>query len=89
MIPQTQTRLVRVTEFRQEERTREVPYVVMVPKQIERQFTEIVYRPVTEDRVVSYMEMVPQTIERTTQVPETRMVAREITYEVPGGTIER
>jgi hypothetical protein len=84
MVPETRTQVVRVMETRTEERTREVPYTVMVPKTVEREVTEIVYKPVTEEKLITYTEMVPETIERTARVPETRMVAREINYTIPG-----
>jgi hypothetical protein len=60
-----------------------------VPKEVEREVTEIVYRPVTEEKLITYTEMVPETIERTARVPRTRMVAREITVPVRGEQILR
>jgi len=78
-----------VNEVRQEQRTREVPFTVMVPKQIEQQFTQVVQRPITEQQTVTYTEMVPEVIERETQVPVTVMVARQITVAAPGEPITR
>jgi hypothetical protein len=56
---------------------------VMVPKEIEREYTIVVNKPVIEEKVVTYTEMVPETVERTVQVPETIMVAREVQVQVP------
>jgi hypothetical protein len=61
----------------------------MVPKEIEREFTQTVYKTVTDEQVVTYTELVPETIERTVQIPVTTMVAQEVTYEVPGEPLRR
>jgi hypothetical protein len=61
----------------------------MVPKEVEREITQVVYKPVTEERTIAYTEMVPEKVERIVRVPETRLVAREIEVEVPGGPILR
>jgi hypothetical protein len=81
--------MVQLAEMRQEERTREVAYTVLVPKEVERQFAHVVHKPVVEEKVVTFTEMVPETVERTVQVPETIVVARQIQIELPGETIVR
>jgi len=66
-----------------------VPYTVMVPQQVERQYTIVVEKPVTEERIVRYTEMMPETIVRQIRVPETIMVAREIRIDATGEPILR
>jgi hypothetical protein len=66
-----------------ETKTREVAYLVPVPKQVERRIPRTTYRQVTEERVVNYTVMVPQHIERTVRVPVCTMVPKQITYTVP------
>jgi hypothetical protein len=61
----------------------------MVAKQVERQFTQIVQKPVTEERLVTYTETVPETIEREVQVPVTVMVAKEITVRADEAKLQR
>jgi len=63
-----------------------VAFTVLVPKQVERQFTRTVMKPVTEERVITQTEMVPETVERQYQVPVTVMVAKQITTGVPNTT---
>jgi hypothetical protein len=62
----------------------------MVPKQVERQFTQLVSRPVTEQQVVTYTEMVPEQIVKETKVPVTTYIAQPIDYGGgKGGAIAR
>jgi hypothetical protein len=61
----------------------------MVPKTIQREFTQIVHKPVVEEKVVTRTEWVPETIERQVQVPVTIMVAREITLPGPDAQLMR
>jgi hypothetical protein len=57
----------------------------MVPQQVERQFTQVVCKPVTEEKVITYCEMVPETVERQIQVPVCTMVPKQVSYTVPCG----
>lgn len=66
-----------------ETRTREVAYLVPVPKQVERRVPRTTFRQVTEEKTVNYTVMVPHHIERTVRVPVCTMIPKEITYTVP------
>ena len=66
----------------QEVKSRQVAYLVPVPKQIERQIPRTTFRQVTEERVVNYTVMVPQKVERQVQVPVCTMVPKEVQVPV-------
>jgi len=81
--PETRDVTERIPKPVYESKTREVAYLVPVPKQVERRVPRTTFRLVTEEKVVNYTVMVPQRVERQVQVPVCTLVPKQVSYTVP------
>jgi hypothetical protein len=81
--PETREVTERIPKPVYEAKSREVAYVVPVPKQVERRVPRTTFRQVTEEKVVNNTVMVPHRVERQVQVPVCTMVPKQISYTVP------
>jgi hypothetical protein len=82
--PETRNITERIPKPVYETKTREMSYVVGVPKQVEKQVPQTTFRPVLEEKVVNYTELVPVRVERQVTVAVCTMVPKKITCTVPG-----
>ena len=83
MKPEVRTQTVQVPEVIQEQKTRNVNYIVMVPQQQTRTVNVCNMQTVQEQKTRDYTVMVAYQEAQQVQVPVCRMVAKTITCQVP------
>lgn len=80
--PEVRTRNIRVCEYVNERRERDVPYTVCVPVKKSRVVNVTTYRSVPEEKVENYVVAVPHMVEKEVPVTVCRMVEKKITVPV-------
>ena len=75
--PKSRTVTRRICKPVYETKTREIPYTVCVPRQVERQCAETICRPVVEEQVVNCLVTVAETQHREILVP----ICPSVTHE--------
>ena len=86
--PETHTRMVTHTDYRNEIRTRPVSETVHVPKVETRTHQVTEMRSVPRQKTETFTVQVPHVVTRQVQVPVTRMVSQQITQHVPVTTYD-
>lgn len=86
--PETQTRMVKQLDYRNEARTRTVADVVQVPKLESRTHAVTEMRSVPRQKIETFTERVPHVVTKEIQVPATRMVAKQVVDQVPVTTYD-
>jgi hypothetical protein len=81
--PETRTITEQIPKPVYETKTREVSYVVGVPRQIERQVPQTTLRPVMETKTVNYTALVPREVQKQVTVPVCTMVPKQVSYTLP------
>ncbi len=86
--PETHTRLVKQLDYRAETRTRSVPETVHVQK-VQQQTHEVTeMRSVPRQKTETYTVRVPHVVTNNVQVPVTKLVAQQVTEQVPVTTYD-
>ncbi|MBC7819820.1 MAG: hypothetical protein IAG10_23295 [Planctomycetaceae bacterium] len=86
--PETHTRMVKQLDYRTETRTRSVPETVQVAKVQTQTHKVTEVRSVPRQKTETYVVQVPHVVANQVQVPVTKMVAQQITEQVPVTTYD-
>jgi hypothetical protein len=81
--PEVRTQVVQVQDFVREQRTREVPYTVLVPKVQTRERQVTVYKCVPVQKTETYQVSVPYTVEKLVPACVCRMVPKTVQCYMP------